>query len=162
MPQFGFQLYSARNFQPFVNIYPLLSEAGYTHVEGYGAMYAALDDAGLNALRADLDRNGLTMPTGHFGLDLLESDPMRALKIARLLGIEAVYCPYLLPDMRPRDASSWFSFGQRLQEIGKPLRDAGLTFGWLHGGISKRKCNFQNAKRPARFQAPFADSFRPE
>lgn len=130
MTKFGFQLYSARNFQPFTNIYPLLTEAGYTHVEGYGAMYAALDDDGLNAMRADLDRNGLTMPTGHFGLDLLESDPTRALKIAKLLGIEAVYCPYLLPDMRPRDSSSWFSFGQRLQEIGKPLRDAGLTFGW--------------------------------
>jgi sugar phosphate isomerase/epimerase len=36
----------------------------------------------------------------------------------------------LMPDQRPTDASGWFAFGQRLQAAGKPLRDAGLVFGW--------------------------------
>jgi len=31
-------------------------------------MYADLNDTGLSAMRAELDKNGLTMPTGHFGL----------------------------------------------------------------------------------------------
>ncbi|WP_416796761.1 sugar phosphate isomerase/epimerase family protein [Ciceribacter azotifigens] len=130
MTKLGFQLYSARNFQPFSEVFPKLSAAGYTEVEGYGAMYASLDDAGVAALRADLDRNGLAMPTAHFGLDMLEEDPKRALKIAETLGIEAIYCPYLMPDKRPSDARGWFAFGQRLQEAGKPVRDAGLVFGW--------------------------------
>lgn len=130
MTKLGFQLYSARNFQPFSAILPQLSAAGYASVEGYGAMYAAADEAGLASLKADLDKNGLTMPTGHFGLDLLESDPQRVLTIAGTLGIEAVYCPYLLPDQRPTDAAGWFAFGQRLQAAGKPIRDAGLRFGW--------------------------------
>lgn len=130
MTDLGFQLYSARNFQPFSMIFPKLKAAGYTHVEGYGAMYASADDAALKALRADLDANDLTMPTGHFGLDLLESDPKKALEIARTLGIKAIYCPYLLPDLRPSDAAGWFAFGQRLEKAGKPFVDAGLLFGW--------------------------------
>lgn len=130
MTKLGFQLYSARNFQPFSGIYPKLQAAGYSEVEGYGALYASLADSELDAFRKELDDNGLTMPTAHFGLDMIEGDPTRVIKIAKTLGIEAVYCPYLMPDQRPMDASGWFAFGQRLQAAGKPLRDAGLVFGW--------------------------------
>ncbi|WCK04165.1 sugar phosphate isomerase/epimerase family protein [Agrobacterium tumefaciens] len=130
MTELGFQLYSARNFQPFSDILKKVSAAGYKQVEGYGAMYASLDDAGLKGLRAELDANGLSMPTGHFGLDLLEGDPKKALNIAKVLGVEAIYCPYLMPDQRPTDAAGWFAFGKRLQEAGKPFVDAGLVFGW--------------------------------
>lgn len=130
MTTLGFQLYSARNFQPFSEIYPKLKAAGYGEVEGYGALYASLADGELDTFRKELDDNSLTMPTAHFGLDMIENDPARVIKIARTLGIEAVYCPYLMPDQRPTDASGWFAFGQRLQAAGKPLRDAGLVFGW--------------------------------
>lgn len=130
MTQLGFQLYSARNFPPFSDVFPLLAKAGYTEVEGYGGMYAALDDAALQALRTDLDRNGLTMPTGHFGLDLLEGDPDRSIAIASTLGIKAIYCPHLAADQRPVDAQGWHAFGERLQAVGQPFRDAGLDFGW--------------------------------
>ena len=60
----SFQLYSARNFQPWDKVLKLLGEAGYKEVEGYGGVYA--DPAGL---RKELDKNGLTMPTGHFSID---------------------------------------------------------------------------------------------
>ncbi|MFK0385610.1 sugar phosphate isomerase/epimerase family protein [Agrobacterium sp. NPDC090273] len=130
MTELGFQLYSARNFLPFSHIFKKLAAAGYKQVEGYGAMYASLDEAGLKALREELDANGLSMPTGHFGLDLLEGDPKKALNIAKVLGVKAIYCPYLMPDQRPADAAGWFAFGKRLQEVGKPFVDSGLTFGW--------------------------------
>jgi sugar phosphate isomerase/epimerase len=130
MTKLGFQIYSARNFQPYSNILQKLGAAGYSHVEGFGGMYADLDAAGLKALRAELDKNGLTMPTGHFSLDMLENDTGRAFEIIDALGITAVYCPYLLPDQRPGDAAGWFAFGQRLEAAGKPFVDAGLTFGW--------------------------------
>ncbi|SIR04723.1 Sugar phosphate isomerase/epimerase [Rhizobium sp. RU35A] len=130
MTELGFQLYSARNFPPLSETLTKLSQAGYTQVEGYGGIYGTMDDAALKALRADLDAAGLTMPTGHFGLDLLEKQPEQALAIAKTLGMEAIYCPYLLPDLRPSDAAGWFAFGQRLQEVGKRYRDAGYVFGW--------------------------------
>lgn len=130
MTDLGFQLYSARNFPPLSETLKKLAAAGYKTVEGYGGIYATMDDAALQALRADLDANGLTMPTGHFGLDLLEKDPEQALKIAKALGIEAIYCPYLMPDQRPADAKGWHAFGQRLGEAGKRYQDAGFVFGW--------------------------------
>ncbi len=130
MTKLGFQLYSARNFPPLSDMLKKLAAAGYAHVEGFGGIYATMDEAALKGLRADLDANGLTMPTGHFGLDMLENDREQSLKIAKTLGIQAIYCPYLLPDQRPSDAAGWFAFGKRLQEAGKPYRDAGISFGW--------------------------------
>jgi sugar phosphate isomerase/epimerase len=130
MTTLGFQLYSAREYPPFSDVFAKVAKAGYKEVEGYGAMYAELDDDGLKAMRADLDSNGLTMPTGHFGIDMLEGDPDRALKIAGTLGIEAIYAPYILPDQRPSDAAGWHAFGARLQKAGEPFKAAGLDFGW--------------------------------
>lgn len=130
MQTVSFQLYSARNFQPFAEVFRILGDAGYKQVEGYGALYASLDDAAIQQVKADLDRNGLTMPTAHFGLDMIEGEPDRVIEICRTLGIEAVYCPYLLPEHRPTDAAGWHAFGARLQKAGEPIRKAGLVFGW--------------------------------
>ncbi len=130
MTKLGFQLYCARNFPPLSDVLKKVAQAGYTEVEGYGGIYATLDDAGLKAMRADLDANGLTMPTGHFGIDLLEKEPEQALRIAKTLGVQAIYCPHLVADQRPTDAAGWFAFGQRLQSVGKRYWDAGYTFGW--------------------------------
>jgi sugar phosphate isomerase/epimerase len=130
MTKLGFQLYCARNFPPLADVLKKVAAAGYTEVEGYGGIYATLDELSLKTLRGDLDANGLRMPTGHFGLDLLEKEPEQALLIAKTLGVEAIYCPHLAADQRPTDAAGWFAFGQRLQEVGKPYRDAGYAFGW--------------------------------
>ena len=40
---FSYQLYSSRNFPPMSRTFEMVSKAGYTAVEGYGALYA--DDA---------------------------------------------------------------------------------------------------------------------
>ncbi|TWD57724.1 sugar phosphate isomerase/epimerase [Agrobacterium vitis] len=130
MTKLGFQMYSARNFQPYSGVMKKLGAAGYSHVEGFGGMYGDMDAAGLKALRAELDGNGLTMSTGHFGIDMLENDTGRVFEITETLGIKAIYCPYLMPDQRPGDAAGWFAFGQRLEAASKPFVEAGLTFGW--------------------------------
>jgi sugar phosphate isomerase/epimerase len=130
MQTVSFQLYSARNFPPLADVLKTVGAAGYKQVEGYGALYAALDDAALAALKADMDKSGVTMPSAHFSLDLLESDPARAVHIAKTLGIQSIYCPYLAAEDRPTDANGWKAFGERLEKAGKPFRDAGLDFGW--------------------------------
>ena len=65
----SFQLYSARNFQPWDKVLKTLAEAGDTQVEGLVGVYA--DPEGM---RAELDKNGSSMPTGHFSIDMLEND----------------------------------------------------------------------------------------
>ena len=124
----SYQLYSSRNFPPLGETLAMLADLGYDAVEGYGALYA--DDAQVAALTAALGNSGLAMPTGHFGLAQLETEPDKVLAIARALGITRIYCPYLMPQDRPTDAAGWLAFGARLQAAGRPIRDAGLGFGW--------------------------------
>ncbi|MFO1123027.1 MAG: sugar phosphate isomerase/epimerase [Hyphomicrobiales bacterium] len=121
----SFQLYSARNFPPLKDTLALLASAGYREVEGYGGVY---DNP--PALRRLLDRNGLVMPTGHFGLDLLEGERDTVLDIVRTLGIRQIYAPWLDPKDRPRSAAGYRRFGRRLARIGAWARGEGLGFGW--------------------------------
>jgi sugar phosphate isomerase/epimerase len=125
---FSYQLYSSRNFPPMAKTFEMVSKAGYTAVEGYGALYA--DEAAVAATRAGLAATGLTMPTGHFGLEQLETEVDKVLAIARALKMERLYCPYLMPEDRPTDAAGWTAFGARLQKAGAPYKAAGYGFGW--------------------------------
>jgi sugar phosphate isomerase/epimerase len=125
MTAFSYQLYSSRNFTPLDATLKMLADAGYASVEGYGGVYA---DS--TALAAMLRANGLTMPTGHFGIAQLEDDVEGCLAIARTLGMKRLYCPHLMPDQRPADLAGWRAFGARLQAAGAPYRAAGFGFGW--------------------------------
>ncbi len=122
---FGYQLYSSRNFPPLGDTLAMLAKAGYSTVEGYGGLY---DHAA--TLAAQLKANHLRMPTGHFGLNMLEHEVAHALTFATTLGMERIYCPHIMPDERPKDAAGWRAFGARLDKIGAPYRDAGFGFGW--------------------------------
>ena len=126
--QFSFQLYSARNFPPLSGTLKELADLGYAEVEGYGGLFS--DVAAAEALRADLEANGLVMPTAHMGLDMVEADAATVIRIAKTLGIAKVFVPHLDADQRPSDAAGWRAFGARLAEAGKPLEDAGIRFGW--------------------------------
>lgn len=121
----SFQLYSARNFQPWSDVLGLLASLGYRQIEGFGGAYE--DPA---ALRAAMDKYGLSMPTGHFGVEVLESDFDGAMQIADTLGIGTVIAPYLPPDQRPSDEAGWRAFAARLAAIGERCRSAGKDFAW--------------------------------
>jgi sugar phosphate isomerase/epimerase len=121
----SFQLYSAREFQPWPQVLQRLAELGYAEVEGFGGVYG--DPQGL---RAELDRNGLTMPTGHFSIDALEGDFDGVRRIADILGVRTLICPYLLADKRPADAAGWRGFGERLAKLCETAKGAGYVFAW--------------------------------
>lgn len=121
----SFQLYSARNFQPWPDVLKAVAEAGYTQVEGFGGVYG--DPA---AFRAELDANGLTMPSAHFPLDMLETDFAKAEGIARAFGVTLMVCPFLQAPDRPTDAAGWKAVGERLAAVGARAGDAGFGFAW--------------------------------
>lgn len=128
MRVFSYQLYSSRNFGPLPETLRMVAELGYKQVEGYGGLYASLDDIG--KLKADLDANGLTMPTGHFSFDMVNEHPQRVVEIARALDMEAVIVPAVAPQDRVKDAAGWASFGRILGLAGRVIQDAGIAFGW--------------------------------
>ena len=125
MTRIAYQLYCSRNFPPLAQTLQMLSAAGYTEVEGYGALLADPQ-----SLKADLQASGLKMTSCHVGLDMLEGDPAGTAAMLRELGVEKAFVPYLMPDDRPTDSAGWTAFARRLDAAGQVLRDAGLIFGW--------------------------------
>lgn len=122
---FSFQLYSARNFQPWSDLLTMLASAGYKNVEGFGGVY---EDP--SAFRKLMDQHGLAMPSGHFSIDALEGDINSVFKTASTLGIKRIYCPHIAADMRPTDKAGWQAFAARLSAVGEKIRAAGYGFGW--------------------------------
>ncbi len=124
MPAISYQLYNSRKW-PLDEVMTMLVEVGFTEVEGYGALFQ-----NPSSLITALDATNLRMTTGHFGLEPLESDPSAAIKLAKRLGIEAIFVPHLDVHNRPLDVAGWEAFATRLVEAGKPIQDAGLAYGW--------------------------------
>jgi sugar phosphate isomerase/epimerase len=125
MKPLSFQLYSARNFQPFSDVIAMLARIGYREVEGFGGAYG---DAA--ALKAVMDQHGVTMPTGHFAVDALETDKAGCLAAMRALGIRTIVAPYLMPDARPKDSAGWSAFGRRLEAIARDYAKEGYPLAW--------------------------------
>ncbi|MGI9391065.1 MAG: sugar phosphate isomerase/epimerase family protein [Boseongicola sp.] len=128
MSDYSYQLYSSRNFPPLSDTLRMIGDLGYSQAEGYGGLFSAIDD--LSALKADLHVNNLSMPTGHFGLEMVEDETARVIDIARTLGMNTLFVPAVGPEERTKDAAGWEALGVRLAEAGKPIRDAGFNFGW--------------------------------
>ena len=71
------------------------------------------------------------MPTGHFSIDMLETDFDGARKIADALGIRTMICPYLNAEARPEaTAAGWRGFGERLAAVGERAKKDGYGFAW--------------------------------
>ena len=121
----SFQLYSSREVPSQVAFLRTLADLGYTQVEGYGGVY---DDP--TGFRDALDAVGLTMPSGHFALDALETEFDSCLQIARSLGMQRLYAPYLAASDRPTHSAGYAALARRLAAVGSWVQDEGLTFGW--------------------------------
>lgn len=123
--RFSFQLYSSRNHGPLSKTLAMLAAAGYAEVEGFGGVY---DQP--HKLRKLLDKHGLSMPTGHFGIDMLEADAKQVVGIARTLGMNTLVAPYLTPEQMPHSARGWEGLGKRLNNMARTYRDEGFGFAW--------------------------------
>jgi len=123
--QYSFQLYSARNFTPWENVFKTIRNLGYSQVEGYGGVYESPGET-----RQLLDKNNLQMPSGHFSLEELENELDETLNKARVLGCKHIFCPFLSESQRPIDKAGWHTLALRLADIGNKVQDNGLRFGW--------------------------------
>ncbi len=122
---FSFQLYSARNFLPWGAVLRQLAEFGYRQVEGFGGAYEDVQ-----SFRRAMDENGLSMPSGHFGIDALETNFAQVEATAAALGISKIVCPFLTPELRPTSAAGWHTLAGRLAAIGQKVAASGRSFAW--------------------------------
>ena len=102
-----------------------LQAMGISHVEGYGGVYG--DPA---AYRAAMDANGITMPSGHMGLDDIEADFAATMDLVRAFGIQRVYAPYLEEKDRPTTAEGYAKLARRLNAAAQLYAAKGVSFGW--------------------------------
>lgn len=124
MTTLSFQLYSARNVPSLPDFLATLGSLGYTQVEGFGGLYA--DAAGL---AANLKKNGLTMPTGHFG-PAQAADVSTTLKTAETLGIKKIIVPHIGAEDRSDDESKWLKLAETLAGHAETYKKEGYAFGW--------------------------------
>ncbi len=128
MRPLGYQLYSSRYYRPLCDTLSLLSETGFSFVEGYPGLFA--DDKSIDELERELNTASLTMPSAHFTLSAIQNEPDRIIRIARQLGIETVVLPFLVQPLRPRTREGWLSFGHLVAEMAKPILNEGLQFAY--------------------------------
>ncbi len=135
----SYQLYSSRRFGPLSKTLSMIAELGLSEVEGFGDLCASRSDPG--RLKAELQEAGVTMTSGHFGLETVENEPDAVRAMAAALGMRDVYVPFLDAAGRPGDRDGWRAFGARLEKAGRPLRDAGVRFGWHNHDFEFRALN---------------------
>jgi len=122
---YSLQLYTARNHPPLETVIPLVAKLGYGEVEGFGGVYGDPQK-----LRGLMDKHDISMPTGHFAVDMLENEKRKVLNIAGKLGIAKLVAPYLMPDDRPTSSKGWRDFGKRLAAIAATYRAEGYPLAW--------------------------------
>jgi sugar phosphate isomerase/epimerase len=122
----SYQLYCSRlQNRPIEATLAMLAKHGYKEVEGFGGIYGEP-----KKLKAALDANGLSMPSGHFAIEQLEKKKGETLDIARTLGINQIVIPWLAPESRPKSAKGWKEFGKRLNAIAATYRPEGFGVAW--------------------------------
>ena len=121
----SFQLYSARSLEDQHGFLKTLAGLGYTQVEGYGGVYDAPEQ-----YREAMDAAGITMPSGHFALSDLENSFVHQMALAKKLGIQRIYVPYLAVEDRPKESAGYKAIAQRMSVLGEKIQAEGFEFGW--------------------------------
>jgi len=117
------QLFCAHKFKTYI---PLIEEAGkmgYDAVEAYSANFEDRKN-----IRLAMDKAGVTMPTIHMPLELIESALNKAVEVARDFGVQTMYVPGV--HGAPTDFAGCAALARRLSEAQKKVTDLGFGFGW--------------------------------
>lgn len=119
------QLFSARNFTPYIDVIARLGDYGYDAAEGFFGNFEEAD-----ATRAALDAAGLTMPTLHVPLQMLEEDAAGVAAMCATLGTQAVYAPWIAPEMRGKTSAEWEALADRLAACHAAMAEFVIPLGW--------------------------------
>lgn len=118
----GVQLFSVRK-QITTDLNGVLAQIraiGYEQIEPFGPVYAHP----VNEVKDICSQNGLTVPSGHFDYDTLESK----LDYASTLGMKFVVCPMLPERLRAAGADGFRHGAERLNQIGEAVHARGMKF----------------------------------
>ncbi len=133
----GLQLYTVRDLMKadLPGTLRKVAQIGYKEVEFAG--YYGRTPAQIRAL---LKQNGLTSPSSHIGLDILEKDSVRAFADAKAIGHQWVTMPYI-PEERRKTADDWNKIIGLLNQLGPQAKAAGLRLAYHNHDFEIRPVN---------------------
>ncbi len=119
------QLYSARDFQPWEHVLETSAKAGYAGIEPFAAVF---DDA--EGFRALADSFGLSLPSAHVPLQMLEEAPDMAFAVAKTFGMELIVVPWLPEGERPTTRAAASNLAGRLAGLCQRARQNGFDLAY--------------------------------
>jgi sugar phosphate isomerase/epimerase len=133
----GLQLYTVRDLMKadLPGTLRKVAQIGYKEVEFAG--YFGRSPAQIKAL---LKQNGLTSPSSHIGLDILEKDSVRAFADAKAIGHSWVTMPYI-PEERRKTVDDWNKIIDLLNQLGPQAKAAGLRLAYHNHDFEIRPVN---------------------
>ncbi len=133
----GLQLYSVRDLMKadLPGTLRKVAQIGYKEVEFAG--YFGRSPAQIRAL---LKQNGLTSPSSHIGLDILEKDSISAFADAKAIGHQWVTMPYI-PEERRKTVDDWNRIIDLLNKLGPQAKAAGLRLAYHNHDFEIRPVN---------------------
>jgi len=122
----GLQLYTVRDLMKadLPGTLRKVAQIGYKEVE-----FAGYFGRSPTQIRALLKQNGLTSPSSHIGLDILEKDSVRAFADAKAIGHQWVTMPYI-PEERRKTVDDWNKIIDLLNQLGPQAKAAGLQLAY--------------------------------
>ena len=122
----GVQLYTVRDLMKtdFAGTIAKVASVGYKEVE-----FAGYFDHSPKDIRAILDKNGLTAPSCHVGMDVVENHWPETIDAAHTIGHTFIVCPWI--DEKDRhSADSWKRIIDTFNKAGEASKKAGIQFGY--------------------------------
>jgi sugar phosphate isomerase/epimerase len=122
----GLQLYTLRDLmkKDFDGTIAKVAQIGYKEVE-----FAGYYDRSPQAVRAILEKDGLTSPSTHVGYDIVEKKWSEALDAAHTIGHTFVVCPWIDAKQR-KTPDGWKRAAELFSHAGEAAQKAGIQFAY--------------------------------
>ena len=137
IPRIGIQLYTVRRLAS-ANLGATLARLatiGFKEVELAGSY-----NQPAKSFRTLLERNGLTAPSGHIALELIEKDPLRTFDDAHTIGHEWITVPSL-PRGQHESKDDWKRVAERFNGAASTVKAAGFRFAFHNHNDIVRSAN---------------------
>ncbi len=124
------QIYTTRNFKPFVDVLNFISNSGIKNIELFG-----LETIDVNNLKKNINDFKITCKSSHVSFESLK-DASTIIKSAKLLNIQHIIVPAppkrgnKFEDYFSISEEEWISFGKQLSSYVSVFEDSGLTLGY--------------------------------
>ncbi len=128
------QMYTLRNVGSIQEQFAMAHRAGFKYVE-----VVETPDISAEQLKSMLQHNDLTAISAHVQLLSLEKNYQQIVNYNQSVGISTIVVPWIEPKDRPDSYQSWVQYAERLDAMGKKLRQNGIQLAYHNHNFEMKK-----------------------